>query len=184
MEVREMLLEATLVLVSRNGLKFTMDDLASELKISKKTVYKNFESKEQLLMAVAEYCFGKIKEKEREVLEDSSLSLIERIEKLIVAFPSEYQQFNWYAMEEVALKYPEVYDYVRGRIENDWDPTIALLEEGKRSGILREFDVRVFKAMVEGSIEHFLTSHTLCMNYTDALEEMIKILIQGIKKEN
>lgn len=184
MEVREMLLEATLALVSRCGLKFTMDDLANELKISKKTVYKNFESKEKLLMAVAEYCFERIKEKEKEVLEDPSLSLIERIEKLIIAFPSEYQQLNWYAMEEVALKYPDVYGYVRGRIENDWEPTIKLLEEGKKCGVLREFDVRVFKAMVEGSIEHFLTSHTLGMNYTEALKEMMKILIQGIKKEN
>lgn len=183
MEVREMLLEATLGLVSRDGLRFTMDDLASELKISKKTVYKFFDSKEALLMAVAEDCFMKIKAKEKEVLEDPSLSLLDRIERLIIAFPSEFQQFNWYAMEEVAEKYPNVYSYVRNRIENDWEPTLQLLEEGKRTGVLREFDVRIFKAIVEGSIEHFLTSNSLGINYTEALKEMMNILMAGIKRE-
>ena len=39
METREKILEATLKVFNQKGLKFTMDDIASELSMSKKTIY-------------------------------------------------------------------------------------------------------------------------------------------------
>ena len=54
-KMREKIIEATIREFSKNGLKFTMNDLAKQLGISKKTIYTVFESKQAVLVAVADY---------------------------------------------------------------------------------------------------------------------------------
>ena len=41
-ESREKILKGTIQVFNKKGLKLTMDDVADELKISKKTIYKEF----------------------------------------------------------------------------------------------------------------------------------------------
>ena len=48
MDNKEKILEATIKVFNRKGLKFTMDDIASELSMSKKTIYTVFRDKESL----------------------------------------------------------------------------------------------------------------------------------------
>ena len=54
---KEKILQATISEFSKKGLKFTMDDIANKLGMSKKTLYNIYDSKEMLLMEVADYCF-------------------------------------------------------------------------------------------------------------------------------
>jgi AcrR family transcriptional regulator len=48
MEIRNAILEGTIQVFNEKGLKFTMDDIASLLGMSKKTIYKVFRDKEEL----------------------------------------------------------------------------------------------------------------------------------------
>ena len=52
--MREKIIDATVEEFKQNGLKFTMNDLAKRLGISKKTIYTVFESKQAVLVAVAD----------------------------------------------------------------------------------------------------------------------------------
>jgi AcrR family transcriptional regulator len=53
MEVKDRILQAALGLFTRNGIKsVSMDDIATHLGISKKTLYKWFENKDQIVSAV------------------------------------------------------------------------------------------------------------------------------------
>lgn len=186
MTLRERCIGRALALLDEQGLKFTLDDLARSLHISKKTIYTAFSGKEELLLAVAERCFAEIKRSEAAVLRDPSLTLVERVRRLIIVLPEPYQNLNWYLMEDLAAAYPRVYRYVQERMESDWEPTLALLRQGMAQGVLRPFDLSVFKSMVEGCMEHFLTGPALKeagVGYTAALEQMIDILLQGIVKE-
>ena len=54
------ILDATLRVFDRKGLKFTMDDLAKELSISKKTIYTVYDDKEALFLAMVDYIFDSI----------------------------------------------------------------------------------------------------------------------------
>ena len=72
MELRESILEGTLKAFNQKGLKFTMDDLAGILGMSKKTIYTVFRDKESLFLAMVDYLFDSIKESERQVLENPS----------------------------------------------------------------------------------------------------------------
>ena len=54
-EIREKILIGTIQVFNKKGLKLTMDDVADELKISKKTIYKEFSSKEEMFETMC--CF-------------------------------------------------------------------------------------------------------------------------------
>ena len=62
MELRETILEGTIQAFNKKGLKFTMDDIAALLGISKKTIYTVFRDKESLFLAMVDYLFDSIKE--------------------------------------------------------------------------------------------------------------------------
>ena len=49
MELRETILEETIQAFNKKGLKFTMDDIAALLGISKKTIYTVFQDKNTLV---------------------------------------------------------------------------------------------------------------------------------------
>lgn len=55
METRQTILEGTIRAFNRKGLKFTMDDVAKELSMSKKTIYTVFRDKESLFFAMVDY---------------------------------------------------------------------------------------------------------------------------------
>ena len=81
MELRETILEGTIKAFNQKGLKFTMDDIAGELSMSKKTIYTVFRDKESLFLAMVDYLFDSIKESEQQVLKDEDLSTLEKIRK-------------------------------------------------------------------------------------------------------
>ena len=72
------ILEAVLNEFKEKGSKFTMDDVASNLHMSKKTIYKEFDDKEKIFDALVDYCFDSIKIKEADILNDNSLSTVEK----------------------------------------------------------------------------------------------------------
>ena len=87
MELKETILEGTLKAFNEKGLKFTMDDIAEKLGMSKKTIYTVFEDKESLFLAMVDYLFDSIKESERQVVEDKSLTTLEKVRTILCVLP-------------------------------------------------------------------------------------------------
>ena len=77
------IIEGALRIVARQGVRFTMDELATELGMSKKTIYTVFSDKNELLLAMVDYVFDYIKESEAMVMEDKHLSLLQKIRKIL-----------------------------------------------------------------------------------------------------
>ena len=61
--MRNKILEVSVCGLQREGLRFSVDSIARELKISKKTVYKFFSTKEELAVAVYEKIYGETEQK-------------------------------------------------------------------------------------------------------------------------
>ncbi|MBE5845003.1 MAG: TetR/AcrR family transcriptional regulator [Butyrivibrio sp.] len=180
-ETRKKILEAVLVEFKDKGSKFTMDDVASDLHMSKKTIYKEFNDKEEIFNALVDYCFDNIKEKEAEIKNDKSLSTVERIEKIMICMPDNYRDVDFRKVFTLKDKYPKIYAKVQKRLENDWEDTIELLEQGMREGQIRKLPIPVIKTMTEASIERFLSAGAADGgSYEDELEVMIDILMRGI----
>lgn len=183
-ELRTRILESTIAVFNRKGLKLTMSDIAKEISISKKTIYKEFESKDELFDEMVDYIFDTIKAREEEIANDSGISTIERLRALLGAMPDNYQGINFQDLHPLKEKYPEVYKKIENRLETGWETTIELIEQGKKEGVVRQdADFRFVKIMFEASIEKMLSDNTLeksKIKYMDALNAIVDILVDGI----
>jgi AcrR family transcriptional regulator len=183
MELQEKILNAAIDEFQNKGLKFTMDDVAKRLRVSKKKLYQVFPTKEDMFTALTEYCFADIKKSESEIANHPTLSTVEKIEKIMIVMPERYQNIGLSNLYQLNEKYPDVYKRVASHLESDWDVTIQLLEQGIKEGSIRNVPIPIIKAMVEGTIQHFLNSSMLYdhkISYEEALGQMIQILMQGI----
>ena len=183
-ELRKMILNGTMEVFNEKGLKFTMDDVADELKISKKTIYKEFSSKDEIFETMVDYVFDNIKVREEEILNSSVYSTEEKIRLLLSAMPEGYRNINFQELHPLKDKYPKVYKKVQKRLETGWEPTINLLEQGKNEGVIRlEVDLKIVKIMLEASLERFFEKDVMKgsgRKYNDYLNEVVDILLCGI----
>ena len=177
------ILEGAIKAFNNKGLKFTMDDLAKILGMSKKTIYKFYRDKEEMFSAMVDYTFAKIKESENVVLNDNTLPIEEKIKNVLGVLPDSYREIN---LEQIYLlkgKYPEIYKKVEEHIESGWEDSIALINKGIEEKKIRPINVALFKTMFEATLEQFFQRDVLVKNniaYSDALEEIVGILVNGI----
>ena len=177
------ILDATLRVFDRKGLKFTMDDLAKELSISKKTIYAVYDDKEALFLAMVDYIFDSIKESEQLILTDPALGITEKLQRILGVLPEGYQNIDLRKLYSLRDKYPKIYHKVELRLETGWGPTIQLIEMGMAEGSIRPVPIGLVKMMLEASIEQFFQRDILTQNrlsYADALNEVVNILMYGI----
>lgn len=115
------ILEATIQAFQKKGLKFTMDDIASLLEISKKTIYTVFPDKNSLVLEMVDYCFSSIKEGEQKVLQDLSLDTVGKIRAILGVLPEGYRELDLRQLYLLKERYPEVYEKVKSRLETGWE---------------------------------------------------------------
>jgi AcrR family transcriptional regulator len=187
MDLRSRLLDAATNEFNEKGAKFTLADISKALLISKKTIYTVFTSKEELLKAMISHGFSCIKESEAAILNNNSLSTLAKIKQIIIVQPEVFKTIDFKQLASVKEKYPALYKEIQQRIENDWEPTIQLLEQGIAEGCIRPVSIPVLKVIIEASIEHFLDSNVIQsdeIGYKFALEQMMDILMAGIQTSN
>lgn len=181
--LREKILDATIRVFNRKGLKFTMDDVASELSMSKKTIYTVFRDKESMFFEMVDYCFDSIKESEQKVLNDDSLDTVGKVRAILCVLPESYQDIDFRQLYSLKDKYPKIYAKVEERLETGWETTIGLLEQGIAEGKIRKIQIPILKTMMEATLEQFFQRDVLLQNqisYNDALNEVVTILVEGI----
>lgn len=183
-ETRQIIMDAVIDQFNQKGMKFTMDDISKELHISKKTIYREFDDKDELFFATVDYGFSAVKKKEAEILADESLGLIEKISKLIVCLPDNYKNIDFRRVYQLKEKYPKVYMKIAEKVESDWGETVKLLNQAMDEGLIKRVPIELIKLMVEGAIEKFLSSEELAnsqYSYEESLNMMINVIINGIK---
>jgi AcrR family transcriptional regulator len=180
---QEHILEGTIRVFNKKGLKFTMDDLAHELGMSKKTIYVSYKEKKGLFFDMVDYLFDNIAGKKKEVLEDKSLDTIEKIKRILGVMPESYSEIDFRQLYSLREKYPEIYKKVEERLETGWDEIIVLIEQGIKEGVVRDIPVFLVKTMLEASLEQFFARDVLVQNkisYNEALENVVEIIVDGI----
>ena len=186
--MKEKIMEGAIEVYKAKGPKFTMDDLAASLGMSKKTIYTVFRDKKSLLIDMVDYTFDAIKSAEEEVMKRTDLSTEERLRGILGVMPDQMTGVDFNQMYTLKDKYPEAYALIAKRLENGWEVTLSVLNQGIEEGVFRPIDNSIFQMIFESSLERFLNGDELSKNhieYVDALNQLVDVLIEGIKvKEN
>ena len=180
--MRERLIDTVAKLVNARGIAgFTVDDIARELGISKKTIYKYAESKDELVAAFL-----------KASLEDNLRRTGEEVAKA-QGFPAKldsalrsYHRFRipTSTLEGIRRAYPDCWELIEEQRRGKLALVRGLVEDGMKSGELRpDIDLDVFAllldrfstALLEGD---FLTEKGLGVN--EAFAAIEKILLRGL----
>ena len=181
--MRERIMDAALIEFSDKGIKFTMDDVAKRLRISKKTIYNFFKNKEVLLLETIDFGFAEVQKQKQEIVNDKDMDIIDKIKNVLIAIPEKYKGFDWRLIYQISEKYPDAYEKIEEKIESDWDIIIEMIEEGIKQKKIRNINIAIFKLMFEAVIEKFIGDSKLIqsgVSYEQALLEMRDIMVKGI----
>ncbi len=181
--MNERILEGALKVFREKGPKFTMDDLATEMKMSKKTIYTIFADKNELMCDMMDFAFDLIKAAEDKVYYDNNLTTVEKIRGILAVLPESHYGFDYTAMRQLAEKYPAAYQKMIDRLDGGWEKTMELLRRGIAEGELRPLNLEIFKLMYEACVDKLLMGGFLKSNdvsYPEALAEVVDVMIDGI----
>ena len=183
-ELRVRILDEAAKLFDRKGIKFTMDDLARSLAVSKKTIYTVFEDKRSIMTETIDRFFDDALTEEEAILNDDSLGIPDQLKAIIGRVPERYTQNDLAQLYVLKEKYPSVYRHWQRCRENYWEGVCILLKRGIEKGEIRDVKLPVLKTMFQSTIEQFFQDDVLIKNsisYRDALSEVASILVDGIR---
>lgn len=179
--MRKQILESTIEQIKLYGLRrFTMDDIARDLKISKKTLYQYFPSKSDLIGAVIEDAI----ELERKTTDDAVLQGENWLAKLdAVLSVHSCSNISYRLLDEINRYFPKESACIN--MVSEYKETVLrqLLEEGMGEGRLRS-DVNLEivilalkKFFLTPTDERFLAQNDLTVN--QLLQQLKTIFFYG-----
>lgn len=166
--------------------KTTMDEVASELGMSKKTVYKFFPSKEDLVNAIAEHFMHSMRKKILTAL-SSDRNAIEKLGELIKILASVSQKVSPARMEEIRRHFPSIWNKIdKFRAKMMFENITRVIEQGKSEGLFVEYPTVIIMHVLVGSIRNVVTPDFIVNNsfsIIEAAQFTFRIIIGGILTE-
>jgi len=164
------------------GGKFTMDELAARLAISKKTLYERVHSKEELAVQLVEVYFAGVAELQDAIHADVSLPPLEKLRRLLCATPE--TAMRKYHLQELKNSFPAAYKALDEHLRLGWERTLAVLEQGIADGSIRNIDASLFSRIYAASIEELLMENEIHteLTFRQKQAQLVDILLFGISK--
>ncbi|WZL73526.1 TetR/AcrR family transcriptional regulator [Clostridiaceae bacterium 35-E11] len=179
------IIEGAIEETGEKGIKFTMNDLAKRLGVSKRTIYEKFNSKEEIIEAIVDKFLATMKEKEEEILNDPNLTSIEKLKAIAMILPNDFKLMYFSKFYEMKRYYPKQWQKIE-KWAAEWEPETKLIEEGIGNHQLRKVNTVVLRKIVVESTMALLDRNFLIKNditLRDALHAMVDIILYGLVKD-
>lgn len=169
--------------MNERGIKFTMQDLARRLGISKRTLYEYFSSKEDLIGIIVDTALTDIHSQRATVLLDGKLSIVEKLQKIITARQSVFTEVNDQVSLEIKRFMPAQWKKVEAAMDEQWDSIEMLLQQGEKAGYIRPVYLPVVRRILRGAYNEmmdygFLAQNKVTLNEMKA--HMADVILLGI----
>lgn len=181
--IKHRIIQAFAEELKENGIKFTMDDLARRLGISKRTLYEQFSSKAEILDALIETSFAEVDDKTEQILNNPDLTLAEKIKGVITAMPTYRELYDRALFEKMKLAYPEQWSKISEIFTQEWDELQGLVEQGIREGIIMNKNSALIVKMITEAVQSVHDQRFYMQNNistTEAVEQIAEIILYGL----
>jgi AcrR family transcriptional regulator len=182
--MRDIIIDETWSLIIERGFrKFTMQDLAEKLHISKKTIYVLFKNKGEMISEAVD----RIVEKEREM----TISCLEQKatyeEKLKAAIHYYYNyRLPKAVLEEMMIHFPEEWQKIKQLNQFKINLFKHIYMKGVKEGVFRsDVNPAMIETIIDGTITNLICTKFLAerdIKLNEALEDLHQIILQGIVK--
>lgn len=166
--------------------KTSMDSIAKEMQISKKTIYKHFPSKEVLVEEVVTNLMQRAQGQLFTVIETDK-NAIEKVFGLLGLVSSIFHNFNENWIKDIKLHANDLWLRVdEFRTKKLMLIFSGIIEQGKREGLIRDFPNEIMINTFIAIIRSIINPDFLYVNsysYKDALKISLEIIFNGILTE-
>lgn len=165
--------------------RVTMDEIASGLGMSKKTLYKFFPGKEGLLREVVKLNMGEIERGIDEILQDRGLSFVEKLKQLMAFLAMKLSRIGPLFMQDLHRNAPELWKEIEAfRRQKATSLFGGLIDEGIQKGVFRsDVHQQLLTLMYVNLIQSILNAEVLSqlpLSASQAFEAILKVLFEGI----
>ena len=180
-----LLLNRSAELFKKHGVKtLTMDDIAKELSMSKKTIYRFVENKADLVkMAMQFYLEGDQAQLKKIVTQ--SENAVDGLIKMIAYFFNQVREFDAYVLLDIQKYYPETWDVYN---EYRYKYTLSLISDnlkgGAKEGYYRnDFDPDIISKIFIGAVDLLIDQRLFPSKkyvFIDIYKEFLKYHLRGV----
>ena len=177
------IVNATIDIFREKGVKFTMDDLANRLGVSKRTLYENIDSKETLLNLLVDEVFDSVTEKGKEVINDDSIGDLEKLKRVLTILPTSYDTIDYTKIHEVKKFYPKIYEKIIYRLDLTLEQTDELVKKCINEVLIKKVNIYLMKSILTGSMRILLEDNKLReekIDYSETMKNIVDIMFDGL----
>ncbi len=157
--------------------RITMDELAIELHVSKKTLYQFFKSKQFLLESVINDFFQEFQDKIDHIIREENSSSLGVLKQFMSLVQSQISQFNIHAFEDIRKNNPEAWliiNHLREKMINN--ELRELLKQGKKEGTVRkDIDLDIIVLVILNTVQSIAIPEVISQ-FSYSTEEVIEMI--------
>lgn len=189
LELRERMLVAARDLFYIHGFsRVTMEEIANKLGMSKKTIYKFFESKDEIVQDVVRKTLTEVDTACKELMLQSNVNFVDKLKQMMTTVGMQYSRMGRPLIEDLQRNSPAAWkmisDYRTEKIQRDFG---TLLKEGIDKGVFRnDIDRELVLLIYTHSIQDIINPEILSrIPFTAAqvFDAIIKVIFEGILTE-
>lgn len=177
--MKERIMHQAILRFNSEGAAFKLDDIAKDLKISKKSIYKWYTDKESLLEHIVTHLFDVIQKAKHSIYENSNLNELEKLIEILCVYP-DYEVFNYKFIPDLKHQYPVLYASVEEQLTVNWEETFDLLKLCIELGYIKPIENGLFKIIFLGLYKELLLQEDA--HPKERMRESIQFIIYGLKK--
>lgn len=183
-ELKEKILNHTFKIYSLNGFrKTTMDEIADELGMSKKTIYKFFPSKTNLIEAVVNRIMESMKTGVAQSLTEGT-DCVYKLHKLSLFIAERVSEINMKWIADLQIHAPFIWNKVeKFRKKIIMDNMINVIIDGQKKGFIVEAPIEIIMTIIISSLTGVVNPEFLINNNIsakNAVQNTLDIVFGGI----
>ncbi|MGH7828350.1 MAG: TetR/AcrR family transcriptional regulator [Candidatus Binatia bacterium] len=166
----------------------TMDDLARELGMSKKTLYASFSSKTAIIEAVLMDKFRNIDTDLERITSQCSTDVLASLHQLLACVQQHTEEIQPPFVRDIRREAPEIFQLVQSRRRDLIQRYFGkLFDEGRRAGIIRkDISTRLIIAILLGATESIMNPPKMAelgLTPKTGFVSIISVVLEGVLTE-
>lgn len=184
MEEKEKILQYALKKFKSKGFQnFTMDGIAQEMHVSKKTIYKYFSSKDNLLQEAIDLMLEGVRFRKSEIA-GLRVNAVAKIANLFAFVTELLLEINRDVLEELRVNRPQLWNRIETFRENNISSFFReTLDQGKKEELVMDYPTPVMIQALTSSIGGVINPDFFMVNDISlqaAQETVMEIIIRGV----
>jgi AcrR family transcriptional regulator len=168
--------------------KVTMEEIAHNLGISKKTLYKHFTNKENVLRELVAAVKCDIEEKFEKIFADASTDFIEKLQSVLEIIGENIKKMHGHLTQDLINNHPDIWKGIQEfKRQKSHAQFTKLIEQGIREGYIKaDIHSQIVVLIYSAAIHDIMVPEVLSqipLTGNQVYTEIIKTLFEGILSE-